>query len=416
MVEEGRLDISDVQSSEEGESLDEIQARRKRGDKIRWDHRHHLLDAIVAACTTRSDVQRLQTLAARDTGDESASEILAQVRRADPDFRNAGICWRPDFWKTAKAFLKDRRREGAAGEQLITSVVVKADHDPRGKLHEATNYGLICDVPGERDKYVARDHVSILDLTAEQIEALNVRGKLIRKVERAKEQGAQFWWGGHDPVSSMRNLAGDLKKMRARLLELMENAPPEALEKARTDRGRQKARAEWAKKQYIAKTGRRRFTRVQIVSLRVLKGPLEPGQKPRQANPTGGNDRLIYFVNGEGDRDIEVVSTLDANTPGFRERWRREGGRLLFVLRRNDLVEMVADPKNSDSLRRLYRTVSFSNTGRPDLEFVPVEEARSGRPPKHIRISSKTDFSARAPVVVVCDPTGRVRWRGPRLN
>ncbi|MCY4260999.1 MAG: type II CRISPR RNA-guided endonuclease Cas9 [Rhodobacteraceae bacterium] len=416
MVEEGRLDISDIQSSEEGEALDEIRARRKRADKIRWDHRHHLLDAIVAACTTRSDVQRLQTLAARDAGDESASKILDQVRRADSDFRNAGICWRPDFWETAKAFLKDRRRDGAAGEQPVTSVVVKADHDPRGQLHEATNYGLICEVPGERDKYVARDHVSILDLTAEQIEELGVRDKLIRKVERAKEQGAQFWWGGQDPVSSLRNLAQDLEKMRARLLELMEEAPPEILEKASTDAGRKKARAEWAKKQYIADTGRRRFTRVQIVSLRILKGSLKHDKKPRQANPTGGNDRLVYFVNGKGDRDIEVVSTLDANTSGFQERWRREDGRLLFILRKNDLVEMLADPEKPDSPRRLYRTVSVSDIGSLDLEFVPVEEARSSRPPKHVRISSKTKFSKRAPVVVVCDPTGRVRWRGPRLN
>ena len=419
MIEEGRLDISDIQSSKEGEALDEIRARRKRSDKIRWDHRHHLLDAIVTACTTRSDVQRLQTLAARHRDDESASEILALARRADPDFRNAGICWRPDFRETVKVFLQDlQQRDGTAGKQPVTSVVVKADHDPRGQLHEATNYGLICEVPGEWDKYVARDHVSISEgLDAKKIKALGVPETAIRAVERAKEQGARFWWGGQDPVSSLRNnLAPDLEKMRARLLELMENAPPEALEKARTDGGREKARAEWAKKQYIAKTGRRRFTRVQIVSLRLLKGALNHAKKPRQANPTGGNDRLIYFVNGEGDRDIEVVSTLDANTPGFRERWRCEGGRLLFVLRRNDLVEMVADRVDPASPRRLYRTVSFSDTGQPDMEFVPVEEARSGRPPKHARIQSVRAFSERAPVMVVCDPTGRVRWRGPRLN
>ena len=418
MVEEGRLDTGDIVPPRDGETLEERQARLKRADKVRWDHRHHLLDAVVAACTTRSDVQRLQTLAARDTGNESASEILAQIRYTEPHFENIGICWQDGFRGIVKAFLEGRRPAEATDKPPATAVVVKVDHDPRGQLHEATNYGLICEVHGKPGQYVARDHVSILEgLDAKQITALGVRDNVIREVERAKERGAQFWWGGHDPVSSLRNnLARDLEKMRARLLELMENAPPEALEKARTDGGRQKARAEWAKKQYIAETGRRRFTRVQIVSLRVLKGPLDPGKKPRQANPTGGNDRLVYFVDGEGDRDIEVVSTLDANTPGFRERWRREGGRLLFVLRRNDLVEMVADPKDPASPRRLYRTVSFSDTGQPDLEFVPVEEARSGRPPKHVRIRNKKAFSERAPAMVLCDPTGRVRWRGPRLN
>ncbi len=418
MVEEGRLDIGDILSPRDGETLEERQARLKRADKVRWDHRHHLLDAVVAACTTRSDVQRLQTLAARDTGNESAREILAQIRYTEPNFENIGICWQDGFRRTVKAFLEGWRPAEATDKPPATAVVVKADHDPRGQLHEATNYGLICEVPGERDKYVARDHVSISELEVKQIEKLGVPETAIRAVERAKEQGARFWWGGHDPVSSLRNnLAPDLEKMRARLLELMQEAPPEALENARTARGQQKARAEWAKKRYIVETtGRRRFTRVQIVSLRVLKGPLDPGKRPRQANRTRGNDRLVYFVNGEGDRDIEVVSTLDANTPGFQERWRREGGRRLFVLRRNDLVEMAVDPKDLASPRRLYRTVSFSGLDNPDLEFVPVEEARSGRPPKHVRISNKKGFSERAPAMVLCDPTGRVRWRGPRLN
>lgn len=421
MVADGRLDAADMERPEGGELLDEIQKRRKRADKIRWDHRHHLLDAVVAACTTRSDVQRLQRLAARDTGDESASEILTRIRRADPDFRNAGLCWRPEFRETAKAFLQGRGRNDAGDEGPVTSVVVKADHDPRGQLHEATNYGLICKickVPGKPGQYVVRDHVSIAEgLDAKQIEALGVRDNVIREVERAKERGARFWWGGHDPVSSLRNnLAPDLEKMRGRLLELMENAPPEALEKARSDEGRKKAQAEWGKKQYIAETGRRRFTRVQIVSLRVLKGPLSHDKKPKQSNRTRGNDRLVYFVNNKGDRDIEVISTLDANTTGFREQWRCEDGRLLFVLRRNDLVEMATDPKDPASPRRIYRTVSFSGVDNPDLEFVPVEEARSGRPPEHVRISNKKAFSDRAPVMVVCDPTGRVRWRSPRLN
>ena len=417
MVEEGRLDAGEVVPPRDGETLEERRARLKRADKVRWDHRHHLLDAVVAACTTRSDVQRLQTLAARDTGNESASEILAQIRRADPLFENIGMCWQNGFRETVKAFLEGRRSADLPGKLPVTAVVVKADHDPRGQLHEATNYGLICEVPGEPDKYVARDHVAISEMKAEQIEKLSVPKTVIAAVERAMNTGAHIWWGGQDPMSSLRNnLARDLEKVRARLLELMENAPSEALEKARTDGGREKARAEWAKKQYIAETGRRRFTRVQIISLRILKGPQSHSKKPRQANPTGGNDRLVYFVNGEGDRDIEVVSTLDANTPGFRERWRREGGRLLFVLRRNDLVEMVADPKDPASPRRLYRTVSFSDTGQPDLEFVPVEEARSGRPLKHVRVQSVRALSERAPMMVVCDPTGRVRWRGPRLN
>ena len=405
MIDEGRLDSADIVSPKDGEARDELQARRKRADKIRWDHRRHLLDAVVAACTTRSDVQRLQT--------------LARVRRADPDFRNAGVCWRPGFREAVKTFLRNPECRGdAAGKRPVTSVVAKADHDPRGRLHEETNYGLICEAPGKPGRYVARDHVTIADLGARQIEELGVPETAIRAVEQAMEAGARIWWGGKDPGSSLRdNLARDLTALRARLLELMDETPAEFLEKARTDEGRKKARAKWATNRYVERTGRRRFTRVQIVSLRVLKGPLRHDTKPRRANPAGGNDRLVYFIDGNGDRSIEVVSTLDANTPGFEERWRRDGGRPLFVLRKDDLVEMAADPKDADSPRRIYRTVSFSDAGSLDLKFLPVEEARAPKEaPKHVRIQSLKAFRERAPVMVLCDPTGRVRWRGPRLN
>ncbi len=420
MVGEGRLDAADIQPPKDGENLEERQARVKRADKVRWDHRHHLLDAIVAACTTKSDVQRLQTLAVHNTDGQSAREILAQIRYAERHFESVGMCWKDGFREAVKAFLEGRRPEDVSGKPPATAVVVKADHDPRGQLHKATNYGLICEVPGKTGQYVARNHVSISEsLDAKQIRTLGVCKNVIGAVERAKEQGARFWWGGHDPVSSLRNnLARDLKRMRTRLIELMENAPLEALETARSDGGREKARAEWAKKQYVADTGRRRFTRVQIVSLRVLKGPLDSGKKPRQANPGGGNDRLVYFIDSNGKRNIEVVSTLDANTPSFRERWRREGGHLLFVLRKNDLIEMVADPKDPVSRRCIYRTVSFSVTasGGPDLELVPVEEARTGRPPKHVRITRVAAFNDRRPEMILLDSTGRERWRSPRLN
>ena len=449
MVAEGRLDDTDMTPPKGGETLEETRERRKRADKMRWDHRHHLFDAVVAACTTRSDVQRLQTLAARHTNGESASKILSQVCRADAGFRNAGVCWKPGFREAVKAFLQGKGRDLATGEAPITRVTVKADHDTRGQLHEATNYGVICEAPGKPGHYVVRDHVALTGLTAKQIEELGgidvkkltgeqietlrdpakvkalkaerieeygVFKTAIAAAEKAARTGARIWWGGDRPAASLRNLARDVAILRANLLQLMDETPSEVLEPARTDGGREKARANWAVAEYIRRTGRRRYTRVQVRSLRILKGPLRPDGKPRQSNPTGGNDRLVCFIDGNDDRRLEVVSTLDANRPAFRERWRCEGGRLLFALRKNDLVEMLEDPKDPAAPRRLYRTASFSGAVNPDLEFVPVEEARPARPPKHLRIRSVKAFLERAPVVVVCDPTGRERWRSPRLN
>ena len=156
------------------------------------------------------------------------------------------------------------------------------------------------------------------------------------------------------------------------------------------------------------------------MSVRILKGAAHQHSKPRRANATGGNDRLVYFINTDGERDLEVISTLDANTQGFQERWRRQGGRMLFVLRKDDLVEMFVDPSDPSLGRRIYRTVSFSPTNAAaDLELLPVEE---GRAPKEVpggvrkRITSLSLFRDHAPVMVLLDATGRVRWRGPAMN
>ena len=415
MIDDGRLDRADIERERSGETLQQLKERRKRMDKIRWDHRHHLLDAIVAACTGGSDVQRLQTLAAQETGGEDAGEILTRIRRADPDFENAGICWQAGFRKTVRAFLEDPRR-GAASDRRITRVVTKADHDSRGQLHEETNYGVICEVPGKLGQYVTRRHVDISGLSAQQIENLCVPRTAIGHVEKAVARGARMWWGGDDPLSALRNHDKDLTGLKADLLKMMRETPDEVLKNVPTEAGKKKARAQWATTRYIEDKGRRRFTRVEVLSLRILKGPLYRGKKPRQANPTGGNDRLVYFIDGDGERDIEVVSTLDANTPGFRERWRRKGGRVLFVLRKDDLVEMAVEPQDPASRRRIYRTVSFSHTRSPDLVFVPVEEARASKEGVGTRIRSIRAFRDLAPEMVLCDPAGRVRWRSPRVN
>ena len=41
MIDDGRLDRADVERERSGETLQQLKERRKRMDKIRWDHRHH---------------------------------------------------------------------------------------------------------------------------------------------------------------------------------------------------------------------------------------------------------------------------------------------------------------------------------------------------------------------------------------
>ena len=418
MIEDGRLEASEVVRQKGGETIDELIDRRKRNDKIRLDHRHHLLDAIVAACTTRSDVQRLQTLVARLDDDDDATAILAELRRSDEAFKQAGICWRPDFRERVKSFLSSGGRGVSAESQPVTSVVPKADHDRLGQLHKASNYGLICEVSGAPGKFVVRDHVPLANLTKEQIDKLGVSDSDINAAKEAKAKGLRFWWGGNDPVTALAsNLAKELEQIRERLLHYIADAPEEVWAEAKTENGREKAKVKWAIEKYTTETGRNRYTRVQVLSLRILKGASKIGGRPKQASPEGNNDRLLYYINKNGDRNIEVVSKLDANTPTFREAW-RDGGRLLFALRKNDIVEMLTDPKDNMSRRGLFRMASFSGKGATDMEFTPLEDARSPRElprTSQVRIASLKAFNERMPEMVR-DATGRLRWKGPKMN
>jgi hypothetical protein len=369
----------------------------------------------------RSDVQRLQTLVKHFDNDEDAAKILADLKRSDPEFKSTGICWEPEFRGRVEKFLNSGGRGAAAVSQPVTSVVPKADHDKFGQLHDASNYGLICAVPGEPGKFVARDHVPIKGLTEiKNIEALGVQRTVIEAVKAAQTKGHKFWWGGDDPSTALvNNLAKELEALRQSLLGLIPKAPEKVLKNAKTKEGREKAGVKWAIEQYIAQSpGRRRYTRVQIMSLRILKGPSEVGGRPKRVTPEGKNDRFLYYINADGDRDIEVVSKLDANSASFKEAW-RDGGRLLFAMRKNDIIELLSDPKDTSSRRSLYRLASSSDKGAIDIEFTPLEDARSPRElPKlaQVRVRSVGAFNERMPEMVLCDATGRLRWKGPKMN
>lgn len=420
MIDDGRLDADEVARPKDGETLKKFKVRAKKVDKIRWDHRHHLLDAIVAGCTTVGDVQRLQTLSGLSDEGLSARSRLEKLRRENQAFKGKGICWDSNFRNMVREFLTGNIAGNGAEKERTTAVVRKANHDVSGKLHDATNYGVICEVPNRPGQFVTRDHVQIESLGPDNIEKLEVPPTAINAIERAHADGLKFWWGGADPVSAIKmNVCPDTDRLRHRLLGLMKGTPSENLDRARTEEGEKKARALWATKSYVNQTGRRRFTRIQIQSLRILKGPLHPSGRIRQATPTNANDRIVYFRNDDGSRDLEVVSTLDANNPHFMERWRCVNGRHLFTLRINDLVEMLVDPNNPSRGRGIFRLVKFSYLVNLDIEFLPIEEARAIKQvPKNIRtrITSMAAFEEREPTMILFDQTGRIRWRSPRSN
>ncbi len=98
------------------------------GAKTREDHRHHAVDAIAIACTSRSLMQGLQTVAAAQREERPGAGVRLRGRLLPP-------------WES---FLDDAR---SAVYAIVPSW--RIDHRARGALHKETNYAERTDREGK---------------------------------------------------------------------------------------------------------------------------------------------------------------------------------------------------------------------------------------------------------------------------
>jgi CRISPR-associated endonuclease Csn1 len=106
---------------------------KKSGSKSRLDHRHHTVDAIVIACTTRSAIQKISTYRRKfgnmPSVDRDENKKLIAERRKTPVF--------PQPWIGFTDDVKDRVRD------VVISFAKKNPYQPQGALHEETFYGRL---------------------------------------------------------------------------------------------------------------------------------------------------------------------------------------------------------------------------------------------------------------------------------
>lgn len=103
-------------------------------EKKRTDHRHHAIDALTIALTSRSMLQRIQTNAAKTNKEGRNDERLIEFVPKDP--------W-PGY---------DR----AALQAKVNAVIVthKPDHGHQGALHNDTAYGVLVEEFGDKKSLV----------------------------------------------------------------------------------------------------------------------------------------------------------------------------------------------------------------------------------------------------------------------
>lgn len=387
--------VAQIQAEEDGCTVEEIQAERaqegeeaRRRKKSRADHRHHILDALVTAAIPLAVVQQLQTAAGRGFRGDGG-----------PVVRPPG-----DFAVRAEA------------ERVLRAarVVHRPDHEVNKRLHQEMAWGVLARFAD--GTYLARRRVRLTEETIRDLAALNglrVDESLIQRLATDLAAGqARLYWKADDPVASLRAVAESLDAVRERILALYALEPGEEVtvsSDGSDHRQRKRPEAERlaaALARYREETGRRTVLSFARRSL-FLMGQSNGDERPKLAYETKGNAWLDIRRGDDGKPTWEAIPriiALNTDDEGPEPPLLR-----LFV---GDTLELTVQ----DNGRMLCRVVSLS-TG--DLQLLPVNDARPAKQSVHrsvLRFTSLAKFLAADPILVVLDPLGRFKWRGPRRN
>jgi CRISPR-associated endonuclease Csn1 len=270
--------------------------------KNRLDHRHHAIDAIVIACTSRSLIQRLATASAQ--AEERGAERV--IERIDPP------------WTT---FREDVR---AAVNAIVVSH--KADHgtvsrkgyaegrgQTAGKLHNDTAYGLT----GEKDR-------AGNDLVVRRIPITAIKTPTDIMKIRTNEHGHS--------------------ELRDRLYEATRGLEGKAFEQAVVDFVKNDAKFKGIRHVRIIEP-------LKTIPIRDKDGRIYKGYK--------GDSNYCFNVWAlkNGNWVTEVVSTFDAHRPDWKSAIRADNptAKKILSLKQGDTVAI-----DRDGGRRILRVVKFT--------------------------------------------------------
>ncbi len=326
--------------------------------KNRLDHRHHALDAIVIACTSRALIQKLATASA--AAEERGAERV--VEKVDPPW--------PTFREDARAAVNAINVSHKPDHGSVNQAgYAKGRGQTTRKLHNDTAYGLI----GENDE---RGN----DLVVHRIPITDIKKAAdIFKIRRNEH--------GHS-------------ELRDRLWEATRDLEGKAFGKAILEFVKTDPKFKGIRHVRIVET-------LKTIRVRDAKGRPYKGYK--------GDSNYVFFVwqLRDGKWVKEVVSTFDAHQPGWQSTMRAEHptAKKILNLKQGDCLAIGTGKE-----RRLMQVVKFSGS----LTLADLNEAGSLKardadradPFKYVYLSASSLKKNRARQVRV-DEIGHVYDPGP---
>ncbi|SOC30331.1 type II CRISPR RNA-guided endonuclease Cas9 [Thalassospira xiamenensis] len=380
----------------------------KKKAKNRDDHRHHLLDAAIAACAPRNVVQQLQSIAARPW-----SKHQIGVAMPWPEFRN-------DLYDMIWNCQTTHQPNRSLNKQL----------------HQATGLGVVARLDDWQFVVRTRKRLDIQDFgTSDKLfKDLRVDAKLIRSLVKGIEAGTVEVLGrATDLIGELTRHGEDLENLALEFRSLLDEQPSrqeyEYVDKktGETMTGSRQIPADVrlglafsAYRQRCLDSGiqPRRTVSLYCVKTAIVVATNEKDHPARVYRP-GSNAWLDVYRNMEGELDFEIVRTIDAMRPGWKPQWQScsENSRVLRLFN-GDTVRL----QGKDGKRRLCTLLTTSTGGgtstRGDFAFQPINlSSHIGKHPARntFRFSFKSLMEAQ-PELVVRDCWGRVTYESGRLN
>lgn len=275
--------------------------------KNRLDHRHHAIDAIVIACTSRALIQRLATASAQ-AEEREAERVAARIATPWPTFRE-------DVRVAVGAIVVSHKPDHGTVDR---EGYAKGHGQTAGKLHNDTAYGQTSDKDEKgNDLVVRRIPISGIKSPAD--------------------------------IGKIRSNAHGHSELRDRLAEATSGLEGKAFEQAVMD--------------FV--TGDAKFKGIRHVRIVEVENPVwitHGGGHHKKGYLPGGNDRFDVWELPDGKWDAEVVTTFDAHRRDFVPRMRRENhnARKIMSLKKGDMVA-CNDPESGERVIAIVRKFDQRN-------------------------------------------------------
>jgi CRISPR-associated endonuclease Csn1 len=281
--------------------------------KPRIDHRHHALDALVAACTSR---QMVKNIVLAEKQGKRKPDIVLPFGKNEADFRQQVL-------------------------QAIQTIVVspKLEHGKAGQLHDATKYRILNRGEGDRCRIRYRRSLDKIK-TKQDVNGISFKTKTIpldsdairaafEQCQHIRQTIEQFYAKAEAILAAddeENRLAG--KRVSSRNDKVQEQAVV------------RKAISLAQKEKLIGET----YPKPDNKRLVAINEQLQFGFEPK-------NNYCMDFYEYDGEVAWECITRIAANTTGFEPQWKKDGGKLIWSLHNSDVVEVVLSEELKTKLK-----------------------------------------------------------------